>query len=100
MLRADATRLSLLHLALIATLPGCARLGGLGRKRPAQRLSDCLRCLAWGAVMGLGAALVPGSNDGLLLDGAPRLQAHALLALPVMAATIAVGLQVRRRFRL
>ena len=89
-----------LHLALIATLLGCARLGGLGRPQPRQRLADCLCCFAGGAVMALGAALVPGSNDSLLLDGAPRLQAHALLALAAMAATIAVGLQVRRRFRL
>jgi toxin CptA len=91
-----------LHLALIATLLASARLGGLvqGEARPRQRLSHCLRCFAGGALMAVGAVLVPGSNDSLLLDGAPRLQAHALLALPVMAGTIGLGLLLRRRFRL
>lgn len=92
----------LIHLALIATLLASARLGGLAQAqaRPRQCLVHCLRCFAGGALMAVGAALVPGSNDSLLLESGPRLQAHALLALPVMACTIALGLLLRRRFRL
>jgi hypothetical protein len=41
--------------------------------------------------MATGAGFVPGSNDSLLLHGAPMLLPHALVALPLMAATIATG---------
>ena len=47
----------------------------------------------WGGIlMGLGAALVPGGNDVLLLNAIPGLSPHALPAYAAMLAGIAVGL--------
>ena len=92
-----------LHLMLMAVLLASARLAGHVQGFPMQArqtVSGCLRCFAGGAVMTVGAALVPGSNDMLLLEGAPLLQLHALLALTVMAVTIACLLLMRRRFLL
>jgi toxin CptA len=56
-----------------------------------------LRCLAGGALLGLGSLWVPGSNDGLLLLGLPLFWPHAWAALAVMMATIALLLQGQRR---
>jgi toxin CptA len=52
-----------------------------------------LRCFAGGFIMALGASLVPGSNDSLLLLGVPMLWPFAILALLAMGVTIA-GLQL------
>lgn len=54
------------------------------------------RCLAGGALMGLGSVLIPGSNDGLILIGIPLLQPHAWLAFATMCATIAAALLAQR----
>ncbi len=56
-----------------------------------------LRCLAGGALLGLGSLWVPGSNDGLLLLGLPLLWPHAWAALAVMVATIALLLKLQQR---
>lgn len=49
----------------------------------------------WGGVlMGLGAALVPGGNDVLLLNAIPGLSPHALPAYLAMLAGIAIALMV------
>lgn len=37
-----------------------------------------LRHLAAGKLMGTGAAMMPGGNDGLILLGLPSLSPHAL----------------------
>lgn len=47
------------------------------------------RCLLGGALMGLGAELVPGANDGLILLGLPLLWPHAWVAVAAMARSIA-----------
>lgn len=78
---------------LLLALLGGAMLGGrtagattmLGPRRAAA-------CLAGGALMGLGASLVPGGNDNLILAGLPWLQPHAWLAIGAMALAIAAGL--------
>jgi uncharacterized membrane protein YedE/YeeE len=44
-----------------------------------------------GALMGFGAALIPGGNDGLVLLGLPLLQPAAFVAYAAMAAVIAAG---------
>jgi hypothetical protein len=44
--------------------------------------------------MGLGAALVPGGNDVLLLNAIPGLSPHALPAYLAMLAGIAIALMV------
>ena len=40
--------------------------------------------------MGAGSALIPGSNDGVVLLGMPLLFAHAWVAFAAMAVTILV----------
>jgi hypothetical protein len=57
-------------------------------RRP--RIAALVRCLAGGAVLGAGAALVPGGNDLLLLWGAPGLAPHAAVALATVFATLIV----------
>ena len=52
-----------------------------------------------GAAMGLGAALVPGGNDSLVLLGMPTLQASAFVAYAAMVATIGLVLIIARAFR-
>lgn len=86
--------------ALAAALLAGALAGGLmaGTWRWPQRWPwrQTLRCLAGGALLGLGSLWVPGSNDGLLLLGLPLLWPHAWAAMAVMVATIAVVLKVQR----
>lgn len=88
--------------AMVLALLGGAILGGwfAGKLRwQAPRPTTVIRCLAGGALMGAGAMLVPGSNDGLILIGLPLLQPHAWLAIAIMIATIAVAIALPRRFR-
>lgn len=85
----------LLFLALFGgALTGGWTAGRLMPRRPT--VAAVGRCLAGGALMGVGSTLVPGSNDGLLLVGLPLLQPHAYLALGSMAASIALAMSIRR----
>jgi toxin CptA len=86
-----------LRLAMAGALLGGAVAGGaiagkLRRERP--QTSALLRCGAGGAVMGMGAMLVPGSNDGLILLGLPALLPHAWVAVAVMALSIAAAIRL------
>ncbi len=54
----------------------------------APALMPALASLVGGALMGLGAIVLPGGNDGLLLSGIPALAPHALIGLAVMLATM------------
>ncbi len=58
-----------------------------------------LRCLAGGAIMGFGAARVPGGNDLLLLWAIPGLTIYGALAYGSMLFLIAAGLLLGRRWR-
>lgn len=49
-----------------------------------------------GAFMGLGAAMIPGGNDVLILHGIPSLSPHALPAFLAMLVGIAVSLMCMR----
>lgn len=84
-----------LRLAMTAALIGGAVAGGAIagklRRQPPQG-SALLRCLAGGALMGMGAMLVPGSNDGLILLGLPALLPHAWVAVAVMSLSIAAAI--------
>ena len=51
---------------------------------------------AGGALMGFGAALVPGGNDALILHGIPTLSPHALPAYAAMLVGIAASLSLMR----
>jgi toxin CptA len=81
---------------VLALLGGAIAGGWLAGKLQWQRATapTILRCVFGGALMGAGALLVPGSNDGLIMLGLPLLLPHAWVAVTIMAATIAtmVGL--------
>jgi hypothetical protein len=47
-------------------------------------------------MMGLGAALIPGGNDGLILFGIPALSPHALPAIGGILAGILAALLAMR----
>lgn len=55
------------------------------------------RCLAGGALMGMGSLLIPGGNDGLILLGMPMLWPYAWLAFAIMCLTIASLMVLARR---
>ena len=57
-----------------------------------------LRCLAGGALMGVGAALIPGGNDLLVLWAVPGLTAYGIVAYATLVATIALPMVVARRW--
>jgi toxin CptA len=77
---------------LAGAIAGGAIAGKLRRETP--RLSAVLRCLAGGLLMGVGAGLVPGSNDGLILLGLPALLPHAWVAVMAMALSIAAAIKI------
>lgn len=56
------------------------------------------RYFVGGIFMGLGAALVPGGNDVLLLNGIPGLSLHALPAYLAMLTGIGISLAVMRKY--
>ena len=53
--------------------------------------------LGGGMLMGIGAAMVPGGNDTLLLTGLPALSAWALAAYVAVVIGVATGLALLRR---
>jgi toxin CptA len=84
-------------LLLLALFVG-AVLGGwtAGRiKRVKPSLVAISRCLLGGFMLGLGGALVPGANDGLILLGMPLLYPHAWFAFASMLFTIGAALMVQ-----
>ncbi|MDQ4419262.1 YeeE/YedE thiosulfate transporter family protein [Sphingobium sp. DEHP117] len=56
-----------------------------------------MRCVAGGALMGMGSLMIPGGNDSLILIGLPFLQPYAWAALAAMAGTIALCLMAEER---
>lgn len=60
------------------------------------RFRNALRHFGAGLVMGTGAALMPGGNDGLILFGLPALSPHALPTWGAIVAGIAVAFFVMR----
>ncbi|MFA5964240.1 MAG: YeeE/YedE thiosulfate transporter family protein [Sphingomonas sp.] len=89
-----------LRLAMALALLGGAIVGGwiagsLHAVMP--RPIDLLRCAVGGALMGLGAMLVPGGNDGLILVGLPALLPHAWVAVTTMVLSIAALVALERR---
>jgi len=88
-----------LRSVMVLALFGGAVVGGWLAGKFAWRsasLPDVLRCVAGGALMGLGALLVPGSNDGLIMLGLPLLLPQAWVAVATMTATIAAAMVVSR----
>ncbi len=88
-------------LLLLAALFAGAVAGGLsaGRFRHTRiTFGQLLRCFVGGAMMGWGSALIPGSNDGLILIGIPLLWPYAWVAFAVMCVTIAVAMLIEQAF--
>lgn len=77
--------------ALNLTLLGGAILGGWTAGRLQFRLPErrrLLRCLIGGAIMGVGARLIPGGNSTLVLLGLPLLRPYAWLAFASLCVTL------------
>ncbi|WP_235927548.1 YeeE/YedE thiosulfate transporter family protein [Sandarakinorhabdus rubra] len=100
--RAMNAQLGLRGVMVMALLGGAIGGGWLARSlRPIPvRAIDLVRCLAGGGLMGVGAVLVPGGNDGLIMVGLPLLQAQAWVAVPAMAATIALAIWAAQQWPL
>ena len=97
---ADAATPPVWHGALVAGLVGGMGLsawhrGSITLRLPLRRV-DWLRHGLGGAFMGLGAALIPGGNDTLLLAGLPALAVAALWAYAMLVLGIAAGLWALR----
>ena len=86
-------------LLFLALLAGAVAGGWSKRERVRWSLPAAASCLAGGALMGVGSALIPGGNDNLVLVGLPMFQAYAWLAISAMAAAIWSGLIIRAKAR-
>ena len=82
-------------LAALAGMVGSALLRRSFRLRPIRRASAVRHGMA-GIVMGAGAALMPGGNDGLILFGLPAVSPHAPAAWGAIVAGIALALSITR----
>jgi len=83
---------SSLQIALFAALLIGVVCSALLRRTYALRCRpkpEWLRNLSGGMLMGLGIVMVPGGNDGLLLDGIPSLSPHAIPAFVALLIGIA-----------
>jgi hypothetical protein len=57
-----------------------------------------LSYFAGGILMGIGAALIPGGNDVLLLNAIPGLASHAIPAYLAMLVGVALGLFIQKQY--
>jgi uncharacterized membrane protein YedE/YeeE len=87
-----------MHAPAFALFAGAVGAALVGQRFDLQRpkLWRAARCFAGGAIMGCGAALIPGGNDTLLLWAIPGLTAYGLLAFGLMLAVIGVGFALAR----
>ncbi|MDY0885889.1 YeeE/YedE thiosulfate transporter family protein [Dongia soli] len=60
-------------------------------------LADIGKSFVGGALMGVGVALIPGGNNGLILAAIPALSPGGIVAYLLMTATIVLGLSVIAR---
>lgn len=90
---------ALLVMALVGGMAASAWQRGSLRWRRPSRARDWFRHAAGGALMGLGAAMVPGGNDTLLLGGLPAFTSTAALAYLSLLLGIASGLALLRLAR-
>lgn len=90
----------LLVLGLLAGMIASAlQRGSFGWRRP-RNVTGWLRHAGGGALMGSGAAMVPGGNDTLLLGSLPAMTASTLLTYLSMLAGIALALGILRATRM
>lgn len=91
------------RLLLFASLIAGALLGAWTAgttKLIVPKLPRAGRHLTGGSLMGAGAALVPGGNDGLILVGMPLLWPYAWVAFGSMCVTIYIALQLTSRLQI
>ena len=89
---------AILWLLFVALIGGVGLSAWQGRRfrwqwRPQRRWAGYG---AGGVLMGLGAAMIPGGNDVLILHGIPSLSPHAVPAFLAMLVGIAVSLMGMR----
>lgn len=92
----DVPLSSLLFIALFLG----ALIGGWTTDMSRKKLPKGARpghCLLGGALMGVGATLVPGGNDSLLLIGMPLLLPYAWVAFASMCLTIYIATLIARK---
>jgi Sulphur transport len=90
------------RLILFGALLTGATLGGWTAGKLSSRMPGAVilaRCLGGGMLMGWGGALIPGSNDGLILIGLPLLMPYAWAAIVVMCATVWIALKAEHRLK-
>ena len=83
-------------LLFAGALAGSTLAGRFQLQRPQPWRS--LRCVVSGAIMGCGAAWVPGGSDSLLLWAIPGLAVYGALAYALMLGTIGLGLTLSARW--
>jgi hypothetical protein len=88
------------HAILVAAVLAGMLMSALQRRsfawRAPEGLSAAVRRAAGGFCMGVGAALIPGGNDTLLLGGLPNLTSAALAAYASMLVGIGASLRLLR----
>lgn len=85
-------------LTVTATIAGAVA-AAYRRKRWRPRkvtISDFGKTITGGFLMGLGAAVIPGGNDGLILAALPALSVGGAVAYVVMLATVITALALTR----
>ena len=94
-----ATALTQGAAAWITTIAGAVAAAHRRKRWRPQRVtvSDAAKTTIGGFLMGLGAAVIPGGNDGLILAALPALSVGGAVAYVVMLATIMTALAVKRR---
>lgn len=88
-------------LTVTATIAGAVAAGHRRRRWRPQRMtiSDVLKTISGGFLMGLGAAVIPGGNDGLILAALPALSVGGAVAYVLMLTTIMAALTVKQAWR-
>lgn len=88
--RGMADNLAARGLLLLALLAGAVWGGWTAGRFRSTRVTaaQVLRCFVGGLLMGWGGALIPGSNDGLILVGMPLLWPYAWVAFGAMCLSI------------
>ena len=90
----------LLDAGLFAALVGGAVIGGRSKRAAAAwTMRGAFCCLAGGALMGVGSAMIPGGNDNLILVGLPMAMPYAWQAIAAMVLAIWAGLIVQDSWR-
>ncbi len=81
--------------SIAGAVTAALRQGKWRLRRPA--LVDIVKSFGGGALMGVGVALIPGGNNGLILAAIPALSPGGSAAYLLMTATIVLGLSARAR---